>query len=560
MSTARRVYLYLVMLLGLGLLAAGAHQFLALGLDLLIKGSAVTEIGGADYVRQQLSLSLALIIIGAPLWFFFWRMIQRAVARDPAEAGTALRKIILTLVLITAALAALFGAARFLEWLLSGAVSTDFAGLTPMIVAGIIWAYFWYTSEKENQPTPVAHTARRWYLYVISGWGLFWLAMGLVNLVSAAITSLPFFEATLISGPFWAPPVPGAVAGIIVGALYLVFHWRLASRDNPDATLRQVYIYLLAIVGGAIAGLTALITIIAQTLTWGFDPAVAPAGEHFRFLGWTIPTLVVGAAVWFYHREVAREEAGQLPLRRLSAQRIHYYIMSFLGLAAMSTGVALLIGLLISLAAPGTVLAEGAWWQSQLSLALALLIVAAPIWFYYWGQILERTAAGGVTESKARSRRIYLYTVTGISMAALAAALVNIIYQALTNLLGTGENVNFLENLRWSLQGLVVAAPLLWYHWQTIRRDGRRGAEAAARQKSVTVILSREATELLPRIEEKLGYKVRVLYSLNPPQPLPTLAEEDLDYLATMVAAAGDQKVMVILTPGRLLVLPYQEK
>ena len=89
MSTARRVYLYLLMLLGLGLLAAGAHQFLALGLDLLIKGSAVTEIGGADYIRQQLSRSLALIIIGAPLWFFFWRMIQRAVTRDPAEIGTA---------------------------------------------------------------------------------------------------------------------------------------------------------------------------------------------------------------------------------------------------------------------------------------------------------------------------------------------------------------------------------------------------------------------------------------------------------------------------------------
>ena len=203
--------------------------------------------------------------------------------------------------------------------------------------------------------------------------------------------------------------------------------------------------------------------------------------------------MVVGAAVWFYHREVARGRGGAgPPAQGLSAQRIHYYIMAFLGLGAMGAGVAYLIGVIINLAAPGTTLAESGWWQRELSLALALLIPAAPIWFYYWGQILERTAADGTVETRARSRRIYLYTVTGIAMAALAAALVNIIYQALANIMGTG-NGNFLENIRWSLQALVVAAPLLWYHWQTIRRDGRRGAEAAIGQKTVTLLLAREA-------------------------------------------------------------------
>ena len=76
------------------------------------------------------------------------------------------------MVFIAAALAVLFGAARVLDWLFNGAVPADFSGLAPVIVAGVIWYYYWYVSEKEGYPTPVARTARRWYLYVISGWGL----------------------------------------------------------------------------------------------------------------------------------------------------------------------------------------------------------------------------------------------------------------------------------------------------------------------------------------------------------------------------------------------------
>jgi hypothetical protein len=560
MSTAKRVYLYIVMVIGLGLMAAGAQLFLALGLDLFIKGaSVITEIGGEDYIRQQLSLSLALIIIGTPLWFFFWRMIQRAVARDPAEAGTALRKIILTLILIGAALTALFSAAGFLDWLMAGVTRSAFTGLPALIVAAVVWYGYWFISQREGYPTPVARTAQRWYLYVMSGWGLVWLAAGLVQLINTAMTSLPFFGSTLIGGLFWAPPVTGHVAWIILGALYLVFHWRLASRDDPEATLRHVYIYLLAIVGGAVAGLVALITTISQSLVWAMGAAGAPAGEHFRFLGWAVPTILVGAAVWAYHREIAREEAAPVPQRRLSAQRIHYYIMAFLGLAAMGAGVAYLIGVLVGLAAPGDVLAEAGWWQSQLSLALGLLIVAAPIWFSYWSRILTRTAAGGIAETKARSRRIYLYAVSGVSMVALAAALVNLIYQALASLMGTGA-VNMLDNSRWSLQCLVVAAPILWYHWQSIRRDGKRGAEAAAQQKGVTVLLDREAAALVPLIEEKLGFKIRPLFTVNPGQPLPALSEAALDSLAAAVREAPANRVMVVLAAGQFLVLPYREK
>jgi len=47
--------------------------------DITIKGAYLTQVGKAAFNQQQLSLGLAMLVIGGVLWFLFWRSVQSHV-------------------------------------------------------------------------------------------------------------------------------------------------------------------------------------------------------------------------------------------------------------------------------------------------------------------------------------------------------------------------------------------------------------------------------------------------------------------------------------------------
>jgi hypothetical protein len=170
-------------------------------------------------------------------------------------------------------------------------------------------------------------------------------------------------------------------------------------------------------------------------------------------------------------------------------------------------------------------------------------------------------ATGGVAERGARSRRIFLYIVLGAAIVMLAADSINIVYQLLNGMLQGTFGIDVLRHSKWSLQTLIVAVPVLMYHWQILRGDQRLGAEAKVVRKTVTVLISDRAADLVPRIEERLGYKVHTLrYLGQKPKGFPVLSDKEISRLAADIQAASGTKVMLIAAGGRILVLPYQEK
>ncbi|MFH1382252.1 MAG: DUF5671 domain-containing protein [Chloroflexota bacterium] len=564
MSTARRVYFYLVTGITLGIFAAGVGQLLTLLFDVTIKSPYLTQIGGRAFNQQQFSLGLAMVIIGGPLWALFWRAVQRRTAGNPEEIGAGMRKLYLNLILVITALTWLNTTSSFLRWLIAGVPLEQFmAGeLATVIVTGAIWYYHWHVSETEGHHSPVARTLRRWYIYILSAFGLIWLAAGPVLLINTAVLSLPI-PGTIARSQFWNAIAQTSVTWILLGGLAWYFHWFRMAKADFASVLRQVYFYLLAILGGAIAALTALTISFYQILIWVFGGVTIPVGQHFQFLGWSIPTILVGAAIWAYHRWLAQEEAGQTQERWLSPQRIHFYLMSFLGLGTLVAGLITLFGVLIGLIVTSlsTQLAiDPGWWRNQLSLCLALLLVGTPMWLYYWGRILQRAATGGVAEWRSRSRRIYLYVIVGVTIITLAADLVNIVYQVLNGVLQSSPGINVLRETRWSLQSLVVAAPLLWYHWRIVRIDQHRGAETAAVHKNVTLLAGSQMGDMVTRIEDKLGFKIRVLYQVGTEESTVTLSDEELTKLTEDIQAAPSTRVMLVPFGGKITVLPYREK
>ncbi len=561
MSTAKRVYFYLVYIIALGMFSAGVGMLLRLCFDLITEYPAI-QIGAQTFNREALSLGLAMLVIGGVLWFLFWRAIQRNVSGDPVEIGSAIRKLFMNLILTVSALVGLYAAADFLKWLTAGALLDHFPSeeLAMLVVTGVIWYYHWRVTEKEGQPSPAAKTLRRWYVYLLSGWGLIALSANLGGLVNTAVLHLPVWGETIISGRFWGSSVQSNLSWILLGGAAWGFHWFRMARGDFDSSLRQVYLYLLAISGGAIAGLVALTTSLFKVFRFAFGTLGTPTDTYFQFLGWAVPTMLVAAAVWVYHHHVTQEEAVHAQ-QRLSARRVHSYLMSFIGLGTLIAGLIILLGILLDvpLRAASMVVTPG-WWYDQLSVCLALLVVATPIWLYYWNRVLQM-AAKGVAERRARSRRIFLYIVVGAAIVTLAADLINIVYQLLNGLLQGTFGVEVLRHSKWSLQSLVVAVPVLMYHWRILRQDQRLGAEVAAARKTVTVLVSDRAAELASQIEEKLGYKVHTLrYLGQKPKDFPALSDKEISRLAADIQAAPGTKVMLIAARGRILVLPYQEK
>jgi hypothetical protein len=563
MSSVRRVYFYLVTLITLGIFAGGVGVLLSLLFDITISGSAA--IGQSNFIQQQLSLGLAMLVIGGPLWFFFWRSVRKHVNNNSAEIGATLRKFFLNFILVVSSLTAVFAAQTVLNWLMSGALQSQNSSgsLATLIVSLIIWYYHWRVSEDEGHPSPSARTLRRWYVYIVSGWGLVLLTVGLVQLVDYSVRYLPFWGNSLINGSLWDGAIQTSISSIIFGGLLWSFHWFRMSMRDADSSLRQVYIYLLAIVVSSIVGLVALTMGLYQILVWAMGAAGDISASYFQFLGWVIPTLIVTAAVWVYHQSVAQEEAAQLQERSLSSKRVHLYIMSFIGLGTLTSGLIILFGtildLIINSLNPAIALQSG-WWQQQLSLCFALLIVAVPLWMYYWNQIIRLSGRGGVMEWRARSRRIYLYVIIGASIIALAADLVNIVYQFLSGLLTGSFGLIVFQNSKWSIQSLIVAVPLLMYHWQIARKDQRRGAEAAAVRKTVTALVDHQSGDLIKRLENMIGARIRVLEYASATLDAPVFSEEDLAKVTAEIESSPTPKVMLVVQEGKILVLPYQEK
>ncbi len=562
-SIARHVWLYLLTLISLGILAAGIGQLLTLLFDVTIRSSYISSIGNRPFDLERLALGLAMTLIGGPLWFLFWNSARRRIIQNPAESNSIIRKLYLSLVMLIAALTFLPTLSSVFQWLLSGARAESFSssGLAIVIVTGIIWLYHWHISKHEGFLFPAARTIQRWYIYILSGFGLVWLASGTIVFVTVAAESLPFWKDSFIGSSFWNDAAITAITQIVLGGATWYFHWFRMAKTDVESALRQVYFYLLAITGGAVLTLVAATFFLYETLYWIFGAANVSAGEHFQFLCWTVPSILVGTAIWLYHRALAQEEAGRAEERRESARRVYIYLMNFLGLGTSIAGVVMLFGIVLEFiinALSTSLTPSPGWWRDQLAISLALLLVGLPLLLYYWNTALKRARNEALAEWRSLARRIFLYTTIGIAIIALTAGLVNIVYQVISGALDSTSSVEILRDSRWSLQAILAAAPVLIYFWQVLKSDQRLGSETAIAQKEVTLLAFDPKRTLAQALQKQLGYKIRLLHlEAGPDETAPQLTDEGVALLSLDIQSSQSDKLMVVVTGEDMQILPY---
>jgi hypothetical protein len=196
MQTARRLYVYLISGIGMGMLVAGLTMLLSVLLDRL--GLRESVLGGeGDVMGQQLTLASALIVVGLPVWLMHWLAAERSVGPDrpgaALERTSDVRGLYFALalgILLAVAAAGVTSVIQAIADELTGGSELGFPsiadGLALALVAGSAWGYHLAIRTRDWGRGPMTGGGAwlpRAYLYVAMFFGLLALLTGIGDLI-----------------------------------------------------------------------------------------------------------------------------------------------------------------------------------------------------------------------------------------------------------------------------------------------------------------------------------------------------------------------------------------
>ena len=160
LAGAKRSFGYIMSAIGLGTAAVGVPLIVGAVIGQVLPESG-DSIAGSEPVRDQLAFALTAIIIGAPLWYWYWPRMQRAVREGGAEErGVLARRIYIYGVLGVLALAGIGSLIGFLTGLfndlLRGDLTVDFLRngrwmLGIILGSGALLPYHWQVLREDQR-------------------------------------------------------------------------------------------------------------------------------------------------------------------------------------------------------------------------------------------------------------------------------------------------------------------------------------------------------------------------------------------------------------------------
>jgi hypothetical protein len=277
-SDVRRLYRYIWMLYGLLLTVFGAQQVLRF--LLYIPGDVLGDMG-----REVVVNGIALLVIGTPIWFYSWRVIQDSLP-DSAEMGSVLRLGILYLLalggVITVITAGFIVVNTILNVLFGEDISfSQFMGevggpISIGVPLGLVWAYYgtWLKRHIEAVGDSVRQAGmKRIYNYILSFIGLVVAFVGVATLFNFIIDVITEFGISFNDA--LRENLTASISSLVVGLPLWLLMWRpmqaeaLAQGEMGDharrSVLRKTYLYL-ALFASVIGGMATAVALVYQLL------------------------------------------------------------------------------------------------------------------------------------------------------------------------------------------------------------------------------------------------------------------------------------------------------
>ena len=560
-GTVRRLYFYAVSFVALMVAANGLVQIERYVLEGIFGGDVLSP------SRSGLAIGISLALVGLPIWGFHWRLVLRYVRELPVEARSIVRKLYLYVVLGVSAGLFIHASVSALQWVLGSKEFTGYPWAAITIWAGV-WVYHWRLESTEGQSTVETLAIRRLYVYIVSLATLVMLAVGggrIVHIILRegyeSLVTLPVLVPT--QAGLWQDAMKTSLAVLLIGGAGWWAHWHYFASRELRSVLRQIYLYIFAVLGGFVTTLVSSGVILFGVLVWLIGvPDDDAASAHFRFLPGAVASLSVGVGLWLYHWMVVQREVDVSPLGERSSRRAYAYIVAALGLGALAVGVGVVVtnAVAIFVDSARDVVAGPDFWRNRVVLFITLAAVGVPAWGYYWRSAQLRVQEEGAEERASLARRIFIFGVLTVGALTLLGSGSFLLFVFLRDAL---EGELALTSLRDAKNGIGVAAAVavfLPYYWLIYRQDRRAEPEViepAARRKGVSVLVGPGGEAFVRGLEAALGYEVSTLRWADTDADPPDLYEDEYEEIAQRVADAAGSNVLLVADGTEFRVLSY---
>lgn len=487
----RRFFHYLVLQ---GLLIVVAVGLAGIVAAVLPESDTIVKRGSADEAR-----SLAFLVVGGPLYVAMALWTRRRLEAEPGERSSLGWAFYLTVSLLIALAFVMTVGVQVLHWALSDG-DLD----TTEVALGGVWAIVWVTHWI------VARRAIDWVrmnaqLLAGAAAGLGVLAASVALGLGAALNSLysEAFEEVLFDD--LDELLLEAASLFIVGGLVWWWYWIRSGTRAERTTLWNAYVLLFGVLGGLATALISVGTLVFATLEWFIgDPEATAAADHFDIVPEAATALLIGTAVWLYHRFVLR--AGE----RTEVHRAHDYIVSGAGLLATGGGVTAAIIALLDAAVESVALVGDATDETALITAITLLIVGVPVWWITWTSLRRRVAIYPQDEVGSGARRIYLFALLGIGGITAIVTLIFFVFIVLEDTLDGNLGTESIRDAKVAIGLLLSALAVAGYHWIVYQEDRTELPEEDKPRLREVVYVGLDGDVVARAIRDATGARVRV--------------------------------------------------
>ena len=239
-----------------------------------------------------------------------------------------------------------------------------------------------------------------------------------------------------------------------------------------------------------------------------------------------------------------------------------------MALGAMGVGLVALLGVGAGTVFPlsGEELTGTGWWHGQFALSLTLLAVGVPLWGFHWFSSQRQVISAGTVELAAVPRRVFLYSVFGVTVLIGLISLSWILFLVLKDVLEANISIGVIRQAKLPLGMALVAGSIGFYHWLVLREDLRALAEAPLEVpeeikvlKNITALVPDAAQPAIRRLEVSLGSAIHIWKRLDLAETIRGLTEEELDDARRRIADAPGDQILLTIDDSGIVVVPYRD-
>lgn len=315
----RRLYRIVWVSYSLVLTIFGAQQ--ALNYAFRLPSSVLGSIG-----RETALNAIALLVTGAPIWFFAWRSLQAALAQ-PEEQDSYLRLGFLYLLSMIGLITTMVTTGQLIYQLLLRALGEGFtwakflSDVGGPISIGVpmaaLWAYYrrWLATQV-GFDGDLARRAGKWRLsiYLRSLLGLVAVAAGLISLFSVLV---PWTLGSLYAGSEGLrTPLSGSLAALFIGLLVWLLAWREAQAQMAlhegigesarRSVIRKVFLYLVvfgSVIGAMVSAGLSIYSLVNAALG-------GTENDLWKTVIQNLANLLVFGVLLYYHLTILRADGS----------------------------------------------------------------------------------------------------------------------------------------------------------------------------------------------------------------------------------------------------------